>query len=231
MRLRLSRSTESLQTGGGSWFGNDVLLFFPERVYATLLCNTAAESYIAARNIAAKKDGIVKRVRRDSMMRRFFMFDRNSSTATRSALALFILAAAVLIASIGAQARDQDDAPAAAFRRVCSSCHDAERILSTRRTRTQWEEVIEKMIDRGAEGTSDDFTTAEEYLLRVSGRVNANRAASKDMVTVLGITQKDADAIVEYRKANGEFKDFDGLSKVPGIDLEKLKQGRDAISF
>ncbi|MBW8868292.1 MAG: helix-hairpin-helix domain-containing protein, partial [Acidobacteria bacterium] len=37
--------------------------------------------------------------------------------------------------------------------------------------------------------------------------------------------------IAEYRKANGEFKDFDGLSKVPGIDLEKLKQGRDAISF
>src|ERR1700750_523997 len=82
-------------------------------------------------------------------------------------------------AVIAASAQDQDDAPAAAFRRVCSNCHDAERILSTRRTRTQWEEVIEKMIDRGAEGTSDDFTTAEEYLLRVSGRVNVNRAATK----------------------------------------------------
>ena len=46
------------------------------------------------------------------------------------------------------------------------------------------------MIDRGAEGTSDDFTTAEEYLLRVSGRVNVNRATSKDMVTVLGITTR-----------------------------------------
>lgn len=87
------------------------------------------------------------------------------------------------------------------------------------------------MIDRGAEGTTDDFTTAEEYLLRVSGRVNANRAAVKDMVLVLGITEKDAGAIADYRKANGEFKDFDALCKVPGIDLEKLKQGRDAISF
>lgn len=159
------------------------------------------------------------------------MFDGHSSIAIRSAAGVLVTGAALLIVAIGAHAQDQNDAPASAFRRVCSSCHDADRILSTRRTRTQWEEVIEKMIDRGAEGTSDDFTTAEEYLLRVSGRVNVNRAASKDMVIVLGITQKDADAIAEYRKANGEFTDFDALSKVPGIDLEKLKQGRDAISF
>jgi competence ComEA-like helix-hairpin-helix protein len=165
------------------------------------------------------------------MMRRMFMFDGHSSLPVRSAAGVLIIGAALFLLVIGAQAQDQNDAPASAFRRVCSSCHDADRILATRRTRTQWEEVIEKMIDRGAEGTSDDFTTAEEYLLRVSGRVNANRAASKDMVIVLGITQKDADAIAEYRKANGEFKDFDALCKVPGIDLEKLKQGRDAISF
>ena len=142
-----------------------------------------------------------------------------------------LCAAALVAAAISANAQDQDDAPAAAFKRVCSNCHDADRILATRRTRTQWEEVIEKMIDRGAEGTSDDFTTAEEYLLRVSGRVNVNRATSKDMMTVLGITDKDAGAIADYRKANGEFKDFDALSKVPGIDLEKLNHARDAISF
>jgi competence ComEA-like helix-hairpin-helix protein len=140
---------------------------------------------------------------------------------------LFAAAGAVVVSS----AQQPEDAPAAAFRRVCSSCHDAERILATRRTRTQWEEIIEKMIDRGAEGTSEDFTTAEVYLLRVSGRVNVNRAQASDIVAVLSVTQKDADAIIEYRKANGEFKDFDALCKVPGIDLEKLKQGRDAIAF
>jgi competence ComEA-like helix-hairpin-helix protein len=159
------------------------------------------------------------------------MLDRNTLKTIRRTGALLVVGVSTIIAAIGTKAQDQDDAPAAAFRRVCSNCHDAERILATRRTRTQWEEVIEKMIDRGAEGTSDDFTTAEEYLMRVSGRVNVNRASSKDMVTVLSITQKDADAIAEYRKANGEFKDFDSLAKVPGIDLEKLNKGRDAISF
>ena|SRR5689334_1440836 len=164
------------------------------------------------------------------------MHDRITTRTMRWTLALVILVGSsavgsAVVAAGGTRTQDQDDAPAAAFRRVCSSCHDAERILATRRTRTQWEEVIEKMIDRGAEGTSDDFTTAEEYLLRVSGRVNVNRAATKDMVTVLGVTQKDADAIIEYRKANGEFKDFDSLAKVPGIDLEKLNKARDAVSF
>jgi len=167
----------------------------------------------------------------NSLKTRFLMLDRNTLKTIRWTGALLVAGVATITAAIGAKAQDQDDAPAAAFRRVCSNCHDAERILSTRRTRTQWEEVIEKMIDRGAEGTSDDFTTAEEYLMRVSGRVNVNRASSKDMVTVLSITQKDADAIAEYRKANGEFKDFDSLAKVPGIDLEKLNKGRDAISF
>src|SRR5262249_55607820 len=149
------------------------------------------------------------------------------SRTFRSLSAIMLVGLAATVGTIVAsRAQEREDAPAAAFRRVCSNCHDSERILATRRTRTQWEEIIEKMIDRGAEGTSEDFTTAEEYLLRVSGRVNINRAQTKDIVAVLSVTQKDADAIVEYRKANGEFKDFDGLSKVPGIDLEKLKQGR-----
>jgi competence ComEA-like helix-hairpin-helix protein len=155
-----------------------------------------------------------------------------ASCTMRAAAAMFIAGLAVVTgAAIAASAQEPEDHPAVAFKRVCSSCHDAERILAIRRTRTQWEEIIEKMIDRGAEGTSEDFTAAQEYLLRVSGRVNVNRALSKDIAAVLGITEKDAAAIAEYRKANGEFKDFDEVCKVPGIDLEKLKQGRDAISF
>ena len=147
--------------------------------------------------------------------------------------AVLIIVGIAVMGGIAKDARAQqgEDGPTIAFKRVCSSCHDADRILAARRTRTQWEEVIEKMIDRGAEGTEDDFSAAEVYLLRVSGRVNANRAQSQDFVAVLGLTQKDADAIAEFRKAKGDFADFDALCKVPGIDTEKLKQGRDAITF
>jgi competence ComEA-like helix-hairpin-helix protein len=160
------------------------------------------------------------------------MDTHDPSRTLRSLSAVMLVAlVAALGAVVASSAQEPEDAPAAAFRRVCSSCHDSDRILATRRTRTQWEEIIEKMIDRGAEGTSEDFTTAEVYLLRVSGRVNVNRAQPQDIVAVLSVVQKDADAIIEYRKTNGEFKDFDALCKVPGVDLEKLKQGRDGIAF
>ena len=154
-----------------------------------------------------------------------------ASRAIRVAAVIFVAGLAVAGTAIAASGQEPEDIPALAFQRVCSSCHPPDRILATRRTRTQWEEVIQKMIDRGAQGTDEDFTAAELYLLRISGRVNVNRAVSKDLVDVLGLTEKEADAIAEYRKANGDFKDFDELSKVFGIDLEKLKQGRDAISF
>ena len=157
--------------------------------------------------------------------------DRFSGRLAAAAATVIAGLAVLAGAAMAARAQEPEDHAATAFKRVCSNCHDSDRILATRRTRTQWEEVIEKMIDRGAEGTADDFSAAEEYLLRVSGRVNINRASSKDLVTILGVTTKDADAITEYRKANGDFKDFDALCKVPGIDTEKLKQGRDAVSF
>ena len=85
-----------------------------------------------------------------------------------------------------AKAQDPDDASAGAFQRVCSSCHDAQRILATRRTKTQWEEIIGKMIDRGATGTDEDFTAAEDYLLKISGRINVNRGTAADMAKVRG---------------------------------------------
>ena len=67
--------------------------------------------------------------------------------------------------------------------------------------------------------------------VQVSGRVNVNRAAAADLAKVLALTDKQASAIVDYRKANGDFADLDALCKVPGLDAEKLKAQQDAISF
>jgi competence protein ComEA len=123
------------------------------------------------------------------------------------------------------------DKSAEAFTKVCSTCHDASRILATRRTRTQWEEVIEKMVERGAQGTDEEFAAVEDYLLRNFGRVNVNRAVAADIAMIARISEKDADAIVSYRKSHGDFADFDALCKVPGIDVETLKLGQEAIAF
>lgn len=148
-----------------------------------------------------------------------------------AAASLIFFAVVAVVSGAGAQDPQDQDQSAVAFKRVCSSCHDSQRILATRRTRTQWEEIIGKMIDRGAQGSDEDFTAAEDYLMKVSGRVNVNRAVSADLVAVLGLTDKEASAIIDYRKAHGDFPDFEALSKVPGVDAEKLKAKEDAIGF
>jgi competence ComEA-like helix-hairpin-helix protein len=120
---------------------------------------------------------------------------------------------------------------AATFARVCSLCHDGARILSIRRSKSQWTEVIEKMMERGAQVSDDDFTDVMDYLLRHYGRINVNKAEAEDLAIVAGLSKKDADAIVRHRDAQGDFPDFDALAKVPEIDIEKLNQAREAITF
>jgi len=120
---------------------------------------------------------------------------------------------------------------AATFARVCSLCHDGARILSTRRSKSQWTEVIEKMMERGAQVSDADFEEVMDYLLRYYGRINVNKAQTDDLAIVVGLSKKDAEAIVQHRQGQGDFPDFDALAKVPGIDVEKLNKGREAITF
>ena len=119
----------------------------------------------------------------------------------------------------------------ATFNRVCSLCHDGARILSNRRSKSQWTEVIEKMMERGAQVSDADFEEVMDYLLRYYGRINVNKAEAEDLAIVVGVSKKDAEAIVQHRVSQGDFPDFDAVAKVPGIDVEKLSKGRDAITF
>ena len=138
---------------------------------------------------------------------------------------------AMLGAAMHASAQPRQSPAEDAFFKVCSDCHDPDRIRETRRTRSGWEDVIYQMIDKGAVGTDADFNLVLQYLLGHYGMVNVNQAATEEIALVTGLSSKDADAVVAYRKANGGFKNFDALVKVPGIDAQKLEAARAAILF
>ena len=87
------------------------------------------------------------------------------------------------------------------------------------------------MIANGATGTDADFNTALAYVIAQYGRVNVNKAPADEIAEVLELPVKDAEAIVKYREEKGKLEDFDALAKVPGLDAEKLKKKKDAISF
>lgn len=118
-----------------------------------------------------------------------------------------------------------------AFWKVCSDCHDPDRIRETRRTRGGWEDVIYQMIDKGAIGTNNDFELVLQYLVGHFGMVNVNQAEAAEIALVTGLSSKEADTVVAYRKENGNFKNFEALVKVPGIDVQKLELHRPAILF
>lgn len=57
-------------------------------------------------------------------------------------------------------------------------------------------------------------------------QVNINSASVKELSSLKGIGMKKAEAIVQYRKDNGDFKNVEDLTKVKGIGpkvLEKIK--------
>ena len=131
----------------------------------------------------------------------------------------------------GAATDAANDPAAGLFVSMCNKCHDGARITAIRRSSTEWEEVLNKMIERGATGSEKEFETVYDYLLRFFGKLYINNATPTEIVTILGLSKKDAEAIVAYRKANGSFADFDAVKKVPDIDVKKLDERKDAVAF
>ncbi len=121
--------------------------------------------------------------------------------------------------------------------RVCSACHAPEMVLGKGNTRDGWTQLVGEMISRGAQGSDDDFATVVDYLTANFPpqsdvqKVNVNKADAPALQSGLQLAAKDATSIVDYRKQNGDFKSFEDLKKVPGVDLAKLSSVRDRISF
>ena len=118
----------------------------------------------------------------------------------------------------------------------CSQCHSASNILAMGRTREGWEGIITKMVDLGATGTDEEFSSILDYLTKSfppasTNKVNVNKAPADLMATGLGITTDEAKSIVVYREKNGPFKTLDDLKKVPAVDAKKLDAKKDSITF
>ena len=118
--------------------------------------------------------------------------------------------------------------------RVCSSCHGLDVLLDRKLSKVEWRGVVDEMVSRGAEGTDAEFDKVVEYLAKYLGeaeKINVNKAAAKELATSLGLSAKDGEAIVKYRQQNGNFKQWQELKKVPGIDVKKIEENKDRLAF
>ncbi len=84
------------------------------------------------------------------------------------------------------------------------------------------EEANERI--QGGEAVLEKSTQGDNHL---DGKVNINTASKTILMEIPGIGEKKADAIIEYREANGSFSSIEDVKKVEGIKdgvYEKMKE-------
>ena len=115
--------------------------------------------------------------------------------------------------------------------RICTSCHPLEDITRARRPARDWNDVVTEMASRGAAATDAQLATVRQYLTRYFGSVSVNTASAEELSAVLGLSPRDATAIVEHRKNHGKFADAAALASVPGIERTRIEAQLAALRF
>lgn len=115
--------------------------------------------------------------------------------------------------------------------KVCSTCHAVEDVTGIRRTLRGWSDMVMVMASRGAVGTDQEFTTIKRYLTRYYGLVHVNTATPEELSAVLGLSAKDAAAVVEYRKVHGKFADIASVAKVNAAVKTRVDEQPAALRF
>jgi competence protein ComEA len=148
--------------------------------------------------------------------------------------------AAMFCAAAMAQTATADTADQKRLKRICGGCHPVAIVTTHRASREEWRQTIHKMIDKGLDAPEDDLEWVFDYLAENYGpakggaaaaKLNINKANAGQIARELGLSYADAATIVNYREANGHFKDWQELTKVPGIDLKKLEANKDRVEF
>ena len=73
-----------------------------------------------------------------------------------------------------------------------------------------------------------EYETLKEQLFK---KVDINRASFFELITIPGLGENSARAIIDYRKSQGGFKDIEELKQIKGIKDKKLEQLRKYIKL
>lgn len=120
---------------------------------------------------------------------------------------------------------------------TCTKCHGLEMFSAARKSGSEWNLILDKMVEEGLEVTDTDAETVINYLTKYLGKntapakINVNKAAAKELEQALGLLDTEAEAIIKYRTAHGVFRDWRELTKVEGVEAGKIEAHKDQIEF
>jgi len=121
--------------------------------------------------------------------------------------------------------------------RACVGCHKAQEFAAYRHTKDEYQSIVYRMAERGARTSTEELETVAAYLAKNfpkvedPSRVNVNKATAKQLETVLGLTAKEAQAIIEYRDSHGQFRVWQDLLVIYGVNGRKIEAAEDRMTF
>jgi competence protein ComEA len=147
---------------------------------------------------------------------------------------LSLLSLVALGAGVAVFGQTLPDAPGKeTFVMVCSMCHSPDAVIGKQGSKQWWRSKVTEMLQESTDIPESAVDTIVTYLAKNFPivKINVNKAAAKDLETGLELTDKESEAIVQYREAKGNFKTLDDLKKVPGLDAVKIESKKDRLEF
>ncbi len=121
--------------------------------------------------------------------------------------------------------------------RACTGCHKAEEIAVYRFTKDEYQTIVYRMGDRGAQATRAELDVIAAYLfenfpkVEDATKINVNKATAQEIAVGLALTNEEAQAVVKYRERHGDFHAWGDLLIIYGVDGKKIAAAKDKISF
>lgn len=143
--------------------------------------------------------------------------------------------------------------------RTCAGCHSLHVVTSERGSPAHWTQLVNQMVGRGANLSDSEADTVIKYLSSHFGpvgsgpnsptssassggstpstpasttrRINVNTATVHELQSFLGLSQKQAEAIVLYRQKNGKFKTWQDVAAIPEETPNEIEALQDRLAF
>jgi competence protein ComEA len=121
--------------------------------------------------------------------------------------------------------------------RACVGCHKAGEIAVYRFTKDEYQAIVYRMGDRGAQATRAELDVIADYLfqnfpkIEDATKINVNKATAQEIAIGLALTNEEAEAVVKYRERHGDFHAWGDLLIIYGVDGRKIAAAKDKISF
>jgi competence protein ComEA len=125
----------------------------------------------------------------------------------------------------------------ALIERACVGCHKAEELTVYRFTKDEYQTIVYRMGDRGAQATRAELDVIAAYMfehfpkVEDSTKINVNKASAQEIATGLALTNEEAEAVVKYRERHGDYHAWGDLLIIYGVDGKKIAAAKDKISF